>query len=440
MNEQIMRRLVQMALKVATVVLKVILIKTAPIWLPIVLIFSITWLAYMYIYEYPKMAIVESAEVLNHSSGKTDQAFMDVSERIFAFYGDDKKVDLLVFDKYKAEAMKWSEGLTQEQLSQVDMYLLDWQWLAAVDRTLGDPDLIVSRGKGKINTDPQATFKLVRPGFTWETKMKKISTQSCKEMIKQDDEGNEMLDEEGNVVTEYTIQTDISEEPQVLLMRAKTMQGEYVYSYHSETTSITTTSACGTLTMETTLMSLDQIKPISNDWEPLKQVLINHGIVSEKDQEDLFEYWLTFLIDRDGEEFMSLPGDWIPLEGELTWPTQGRLTSQYGMRIHPITSKRKIHNGIDIGAPIGREVVSAADGEVIYAGFMGTAGNTIIIKHDQLETRYYHLSEIIVRRGQMVTKESLIGNVGSTGAVTGPHLHFETRVSGVPVDPLDYYK
>lgn len=96
------------------------------------------------------------------------------------------------------------------------------------------------------------------------------------------------------------------------------------------------------------------------------------------------------------------------IEGELNWPTQGCLTSQFGERIHPISHKRKTHNGVDIGAPVGRGVVAAGDGEVIYAGFMGTASNAIIIMNDQLEIRYYHLSKIIVLKGQNVTGSTLL--------------------------------
>lgn len=440
MNEQMMQRFGRLVFKIAKNIVKVILLKTAPIWLPIVLIFSISWLSYMYVYEYPKMAIIENGDAIQNIGEKTNHVFKNLSDRIFAFYGDDKDVDLQVFVKYESEAKKWSEGLTAEQLSQVEMYLLDWQWLAAVDRTLGDPDLLISRGEGKIYTDPETTFNLVHPVFIWETKHKNISSQSCVETIKKDEEGNEVLDDEGNIVKEYAIQTIHSEEPQVILIKAKTIQGEYVYSYHIETTSMTTDSDCGTLTTKTTYMVLDQITPITNDWEPLKEILTHHGITSVKEQDELLEYWLTFLINSDGEEYMPLPDDWIPVEDELSWPTQGRLTSQFGERIHPISHKRKTHNGVDIGAPVGRDVVAATDGKVIYAGFMGTAGNSIIIQHEQLETRYYHLSKIIVIMGQAVTKGSLIGSVGSTGAVTGPHLHFEMRVGGVPTDPLTFYQ
>jgi murein DD-endopeptidase MepM/ murein hydrolase activator NlpD len=113
-----------------------------------------------------------------------------------------------------------------------------------------------------------------------------------------------------------------------------------------------------------------------------------------------------------------------------------RVTSSFGMRTHPISGRRKMHTGIDYGAPTGTPVWSIGSGTVIHAGPKGGYGNTIEIRHTaSVVTRYGHLSKIFVRRGQSVRQHQTIGAVGSTGYSTGPHLHFEYLVNGVFTPP-----
>lgn len=126
--------------------------------------------------------------------------------------------------------------------------------------------------------------------------------------------------------------------------------------------------------------------------------------------------------------------------GGLLWPTPGPVTSGFGYRIHPIYGYRRFHPGIDIGAPTGQGIVAVLPGVVVSAGPMGTYGNIVVIDHGNgFATAYAHQSRILVRAGQRVVAGQRIGLVGSTGAATGPHLHFETRVNGEAVDPLQYY-
>ncbi|HEX2951168.1 MAG TPA: peptidoglycan DD-metalloendopeptidase family protein [Armatimonadota bacterium] len=118
-------------------------------------------------------------------------------------------------------------------------------------------------------------------------------------------------------------------------------------------------------------------------------------------------------------------------------PTNGRITSTFGYRIHPITHTRRMHTGLDIAAPIGTPVFSAGGGEVIFAGRRGGYGNAVIIDHGHGKTTLYgHMSAIMVRVGQVVSRRQQIGRVGSTGFSTGPHLHYEVRINGAPVNPL----
>jgi murein DD-endopeptidase MepM/ murein hydrolase activator NlpD len=124
--------------------------------------------------------------------------------------------------------------------------------------------------------------------------------------------------------------------------------------------------------------------------------------------------------------------------GSMVWPTSGSLSSPFGWRIHPIFHVRKFHTGIDIGAGYGVPIHAADGGRVIYATWMSGYGNTTIIDHGGgISTLYAHQSQILITSGT-VTKGQVVGYVGSTGYSTGPHLHFEVRVNGNPVDPLGY--
>jgi len=115
------------------------------------------------------------------------------------------------------------------------------------------------------------------------------------------------------------------------------------------------------------------------------------------------------------------------------WPVSGPVTSPFGMRWG------RMHTGIDIGVPYGTPIRAAASGQVIYAGWMDGYGNLVFIDHGRgISTGYAHQSSIAVSNGQAVTQGQVIGYVGCTGHCFGPHLHFEVRVNGTPVDPLGY--
>ena len=115
------------------------------------------------------------------------------------------------------------------------------------------------------------------------------------------------------------------------------------------------------------------------------------------------------------------------------------LTSDYGMRIHPVLGGRRNHKGIDLAQPSGTPVYATADGVVGKAEWFSSYGNYIQIEHGaEMQTRYAHLSGYAVAAGEQVRKGQLIGYVGSTGRSTGPHLHYEVRVAGEAVDPTPY--
>jgi len=127
--------------------------------------------------------------------------------------------------------------------------------------------------------------------------------------------------------------------------------------------------------------------------------------------------------------------------GQLGWPcpSSRSVTSGYGVRQHPVYKVFRMHNGIDIGAKHGANVVAADSGTVITSAYNSSYGNYIVISHGNgITTLYAHLSSRKVSEGKAVTKGQVIGLVGSTGVSTGPHLHFEVSINGSRVDPQKY--
>lgn len=127
----------------------------------------------------------------------------------------------------------------------------------------------------------------------------------------------------------------------------------------------------------------------------------------------------------------------VAFKGGFIRPVSGSVTSPYGMRYHPILKKRKMHTGVDLRASSGTPIKAAASGTVIISGWMNGYGNTVVIDHGgNTSTLYAHCSSLNVRVGQKVSQGSTIAKVGSTGWSTGPHLHFEVRKNGQPVNPM----
>ena len=129
--------------------------------------------------------------------------------------------------------------------------------------------------------------------------------------------------------------------------------------------------------------------------------------------------------------------------GTMKWPIEGHytITSNYGMRTHPITGVYKLHTGVDISATTGDNFTAIADGIVVKAGYNTAYGNMVIIDHGGgVQTLYAHGSEIIAQLGQEVKAGDVVLKVGSTGYSTGPHAHFEVRINGETVNPLNYIK
>ncbi|MDR1472454.1 MAG: peptidoglycan DD-metalloendopeptidase family protein [Synergistaceae bacterium] len=127
--------------------------------------------------------------------------------------------------------------------------------------------------------------------------------------------------------------------------------------------------------------------------------------------------------------------------GKLAWPLRGDITSNYGSRVHPVFKTKTTHTGIDIDGNRGDPVRAAADGEVLYTGWLRGYGQVIILDHGgDLTTVYAHLSGIDTVENAKIKAGDRIGRVGSTGVATGNHLHFEVRVNGNTVNPMSYLR
>lgn len=140
--------------------------------------------------------------------------------------------------------------------------------------------------------------------------------------------------------------------------------------------------------------------------------------------------------DASGRRAAGIAGGLAHSNGYFSWPVLGIITSPFGWRSNPFGGGPEFHQGLDIAAPSGTTVKAAANGTVLMAQWYGGYGNFILLDNGNgFSTGYAHLSAIYVSKGQFVQRGQAIGAVGSTGASTGPHLHFEVRVEGKPVDP-----
>jgi len=144
--------------------------------------------------------------------------------------------------------------------------------------------------------------------------------------------------------------------------------------------------------------------------------------------------WLTAVESRLFD--LKIQSSMVPTEEPVKG---GRIGSAFGYRIDPITGYSALHTGLDFPADIGTPIVAAAGGVVVVEEFHPAYGKMVEIDHgNNLVTRYAHASAVVVKKGDIVKRGQLVGKVGTTGRSTGPHLHFEVLVSGVPQDPRPF--
>jgi murein DD-endopeptidase MepM/ murein hydrolase activator NlpD len=120
-------------------------------------------------------------------------------------------------------------------------------------------------------------------------------------------------------------------------------------------------------------------------------------------------------------------------------PTGGWMTSRFGHRVSPFTGRKELHKGVDIANRKGTAILATANGIVSFAGKKGPMGNVVVIDHGHgMITRYAHLSEALKKQGDTVKRGDIIAQMGNSGRSTGPHLHYEVHLNGVPVNPVTY--
>ncbi|MCR5346284.1 MAG: LysM peptidoglycan-binding domain-containing M23 family metallopeptidase [Fretibacterium sp.] len=187
--------------------------------------------------------------------------------------------------------------------------------------------------------------------------------------------------------------------------------------------------------------------------EKLRQVNSKINIASLKAGDEIFlpgAYPHVLANEKEAEQPAAVKKGKTPKKIEIPvksanqpyrWPVMGRINSPFGWRRHPITRRRNFHTGIDIKADRGALVRGAAAGKVAYSGWMGGYGKVLVIDHPNGQsTLYAHCSTLMVKQGASVSKGQNVARVGTTGASTGPHLHFEVRNGNSPVNPLKYLK
>jgi murein DD-endopeptidase MepM/ murein hydrolase activator NlpD len=171
----------------------------------------------------------------------------------------------------------------------------------------------------------------------------------------------------------------------------------------------------------------------------LKEILkANHkkGDVDLQPGEVLYLPGATYL-SRQDVKWLSLAS--LEIKKGFLKPTTGRFADGFGPRLHPITGKEAFHEGLDLAPGWRARVVASQDGRVQFAALRAGFGRLIILDHGNGLTSWYaHLDDILVKPQQLVKRGDLIGKVGKTGRVTGPHLHFEIRLNGIPQNPLLY--
>ena len=189
------------------------------------------------------------------------------------------------------------------------------------------------------------------------------------------------------------------------------------------------------------LPKLDKKNKLESKGGPFLEKKINHSDIQKtlvmlmdnmQKREEIYNKMEAILLKRSvlKETLPSL----YPIDAPYT-------SSSYGWRMDPILGKRAFHEGIDFSAPIGEPIFATAGGIVVEAGRSGAYGNLVTINHGGgLQTRYAHISKILVKKGDIVQKEQLIAFVGNTGRSTGPHLHYEIRYKKRSLDPKQYLR
>jgi murein DD-endopeptidase MepM/ murein hydrolase activator NlpD len=185
--------------------------------------------------------------------------------------------------------------------------------------------------------------------------------------------------------------------------------------------------------------------PTAADQSRLTQILNNHLTVTENQFDESVGVFQKFA--RMRLESYSEVKKYVVTQRSLmasrptSWPVRGWITSRFGYRVSPFFEGSTFHQGMDIANEEGTSIKAPADGVVVYCGWHGSYGKLIVLDHGySFSTRYGHLDRTLVNVGQRIKRGQVIAFLGDTGRSTAPHLHYEIRLNGVPVDPMQYLK
>lgn len=185
------------------------------------------------------------------------------------------------------------------------------------------------------------------------------------------------------------------------------------------------------------IFSMPEPGEVIEDWVdqngPLTMNKFNKKVTSIEDEASVLNKRLEEIFSQNKYKinFVTATPSLIPVDG---W-----ITSEFGVRYHPISRRARMHEGIDIASPSGTIIKAPASGRVVFSGRSGGYGNTLVVDHGYgICTVYGHLSQFHVKKGEFVKRGDIIGAVGSTGYSTGSHLHYEVQVDGIPSDPLAF--
>jgi len=224
-----------------------------------------------------------------------------------------------------------------------------------------------------------------------------------------------------------------------LLKRAETYQATYEFEYEDFEVIRGTENHDQRITKGKTLKSISEQGPYFGSFINL---LNKHGIEKDIDVETVLQlamtYDPTYKADMDllgvadyGFDLDLTERHWEGPTGERAIPLplkyMNAVTSPYGWRIHPVYKSRRFHTGLDLAAPKGTPVYSFENGMVVYAGYYGAFGKTVIVDHGEIKTMYAHLSRFSVEKSDEVNAGDKLGEVGTSGTSTGYHLHFEIK-------------
>lgn len=302
--------------------------------------------------------------------------------------------------------------------SQQDMaynHRLPWSILAGVDRVVGDP--IIHKGKER-KPQPEKHYDTLKPAFNWTT----FDAVGVERIIEVDENGHETISYIPHTATVPLLKTAHTFE--VTTYKYEWVEErEYYNDGH----------------LKSVMPKLVTIEKNGPFFEPLKTLMSQYNITDLLEIETVLElaelYDEEYSVDAgilgarvEGFHVDTTKQFYTGEMGTICLPILSeyfKITSPFGMRDHPKLKIRKMHTGIDIGAPSGVPVYSAWNGKVIWSGNKGGYGKCVMVDHGDIITLYGHLSLITTSRGKEVKSGDNIGLVGSTGVSTGPHLHFE---------------